>query len=68
MDGEYKLSGYQADTVIQLKFQESSRIFHSYIRLVVHCIYSLVCRGIHSIPSRTNMQLRFYDTNYYLEQ
>jgi len=60
-DMRFAMLGYQADTMIQLKVQKLSGIFHSYIGFVIHYIYSLVCKGIHSIPSQTNMQLCFYD-------
>jgi len=51
--------GNQADAVIWLNFQEPSSIFLEYIRFVICCIYSLVCKGIRFIPSQTNMRLRF---------
>jgi len=53
---------YQADVVTQLKVQESSRLLFIYLvsKLDIRCIYSLVCKGINSIPSQTNVQLCFY--------
>jgi len=55
-----QLLGNQADAVIQLNFQEPSGMCISF---VIHCIYSLVCKGICFIPSQTNVRLRFCDSN-----